>query len=286
MVEIAPRHGYRLARSSVYPRDALPTTLLIVVAALLVAGVAAAEPHPEKDWEIRITPYLWFTNAVGSVRADGFEIDIDAGFGDIFENLNLALFAEVDVRWRRFVAYVDIIYANLGDKTRLGPVPLEWELEKLIVDAKFGYRVLSRHVGPGPAEAGSARGRLDLDLLAGVRYWNVTTDIFVGSLPIVGPLRFDAKQEWAEPLVGFQLGWRPCERWWFGARADAGGFHAGKAEVTWRAALVGRFSLSRRWDLLAGYRALGIAEDDGSGADRASLDFVMHGPVLGVSFHF
>ena len=47
--------------------------------------------------------------------------------------------------------------------------------------------------GPGSAEAGSARGRLDLDLLAGLRYWNVGTDFSAGPVP------FDVNQ----PVVGF-----------------------------------------------------------------------------------
>jgi hypothetical protein len=258
----------------------LARSIFALLTVLLVAWPAVAEPPPRKDWEVRITPYVEFTNIVGSARAENFEIDIDAGFGDIFKRLNLALFGEVGVRWRRLVASVDVIYANLGDETSVGPLPLEWELEQLIVDAKFGYRVLSRHVGPGSAEAGSARGRLEIDLLAGLRHWNVGTDFAVGSVP------FDVNQDWVEPVVGFQLAWQPFERWWFGARGDAGGFNAGKAEVTWRAALLGSFALGRHWDLVAGYRALGIAEEDGSGARRAALDYVMHGPLLGVSLHF
>ncbi len=255
-------------------------SILVLLTVLLVAWPAAAEPPPEKDWEVRITPYLEFSNIDGSVAVRGQEIDIGVGFGDIFRRLNFAAFAEAGVRWRRLVASVDVIYTNLGDRTSLGPLRLEWELEQLIVDAKFGYRVLSRHVGPGSAEAGSARGRLDLDLLAGLRYWNVDTDF------VLGPVPFDVGQDWVEPVFGFRLGWRPFERWWFGARGDAGGFNVGKAEVTWRAALLGSFALGRRWDLVAGYRALGIAEQDGGGASGAALDYVMHGPVLGVSLHF
>jgi hypothetical protein len=254
--------------------------IFALLTVLLFAWPAAAEPPPEKDWEIRFTPYIEFSNIAGSMTAEGREIDINAGFGDIFKRLNFAAFGEVGVRWRRLVASVDVIYTNLGDKRSFGPLPLEWELEQVIVDAKFGYRLLSRHVGPGSPEAGSTRGRLDLDLLAGLRYWQADTDFDVGPLP------FDVHQDWVEPLFGFRLGWQPFERWWFGARGDAGGFSAGNAEVTWRAALLGSFALGRHWDLVAGYRALGIAEANGSGVSRAALDYVMHGPVLGVSLHF
>ena len=90
---------------------------------LLFAWPAVAEPPPQKDWEIRITPYVELTNIVGSVTAENFEIDIDAGFGDIFRRLNLALFGEAGVRWRRLVASVDVIYPNLGDKASLVLLP-------------------------------------------------------------------------------------------------------------------------------------------------------------------
>ena len=101
-------------------------SIFALLTVLLVAWPAAAEPPPEKDWEVRITPYLEFSNIDGSVAVRGQEIDIGVGFGDIFRRLNFAAFAEAGVRWRRLVASVDVIYVNLGDRTRLGPFPLAW----------------------------------------------------------------------------------------------------------------------------------------------------------------
>ena len=51
-------------------------SIFALLTVLLFAWPAVAEPPPEKDCEIRITPYIEFSNIAGSMTAQGREIDI------------------------------------------------------------------------------------------------------------------------------------------------------------------------------------------------------------------
>ena len=44
-----------------------PSSALGTAAFLLAATPATAEPPPQKDWEIRLSPYLWLTSIQGNV---------------------------------------------------------------------------------------------------------------------------------------------------------------------------------------------------------------------------
>jgi hypothetical protein len=67
---------------------------------------------------------------------------------------------------------------------------------------------------------------------------------------------------------------------------DIGGFGVG-SQLTWQGFAGYSYEFSSgptSWSAVAGYKALGVNYSAGWGADSRSLDVVMHGPVIGLTF--
>ena len=73
------------------------------------------------------------------------------------------------------------------------------------------------------------------------------------------------------------------DRWSVFGHGDVGGFGIGSAsDFSWETALATGYRVSRRWTLVAGYRALGV-DHEGS---AIQLDVVQHGPQIGAIFRW
>lgn len=75
------------------------------------------------------------------------------------------------------------------------------------------------------------------------------------------------------------------EKWRFRCRGDLGGFGIG-SKLSWQAMINFGYRPWERTSIFFGYRGLGHDYEDGSGRDFVTLDFVHHGPQVGVDFHF
>ena len=88
-------------KSSGLLRQEKVLVLLVIVAFILAAfapSVAAEEKPAESAWEFHVAPYLWAISMNGNATVKGFEADIDLGFSDIWDELNLAFMAEYEAR--------------------------------------------------------------------------------------------------------------------------------------------------------------------------------------------
>jgi hypothetical protein len=67
--------------------------VLLVLVYLTWVPVGSAQGQDVSDeWQVRVAPYLWGMSIEGQSTIGTFPpVDIDAGFDDIFSNLNLAL---------------------------------------------------------------------------------------------------------------------------------------------------------------------------------------------------
>ena len=68
-------------------------------------------------------------------------------------------------------------------------------------------------------------------------------------------------------------------------RGDVGGFGVG-SELTWNAALHLAHQLSEGVSLGFGYHVMDVDFEDGSGLSKFTYDVQIHGPQIGVGFHF
>jgi len=240
-----------------------------------VVGVAAAEPPPEREWDLGIGAYGWLTAAElyveGSNRftGDSFSRNFHKDLSDAFEDADGGGGGYVDFRWRRFVGLVDAAWVQ-SDYNGDG-----WQTSTL-VDAKVGYRVLDVE-RPFSNATGLDAPRLHLDLMVGGRFHNsdANVDDVRGK-----PLDYDQHRDWINPVVGLRWRTELVRNLTLGAVFDIGGFDIGNAShLTY--SLNPRLNY-RAWDhldLFIGWRRL-VDEHDGE------REVGLNGPQAGLGYSF
>ena len=151
------------------PRMHSSHSIRAVAAALLLALPAAAAeptaPDPAADaWEFEAFFYGWGIALNGDLSAGPVSADIDVSFSEILDDLNLGAMGALEARRGRLVFLVDGLWAALendvhtGTRTRTlsrlpgdvvvtaGPLEVDLKLDQVLLDAKAGWRVLSRPV--------------------------------------------------------------------------------------------------------------------------------------------
>jgi hypothetical protein len=66
---------------------------------------------------------------------------------------------------------------------------------------------------------------------------------------------------------------------------DVGGFGVG-SDLTWSA--IGRvnFQVWKYASIVAGYRALSFEFEKGEGPGKSDVNLLLHGPIIGINFHW
>jgi hypothetical protein len=233
-------------------------------------------------WEFALSPYLWLPALEGDLAIEDLSApDVDTGLEDTGSTplgLKFGLPVRVEVRKGDLVLTLDSIYVNLGsDDLELLGVKTDIDLEGLNLEFGGGYRL-----GMWPLSRGFTSA-LSFEVLAGGRYMYIDGSIEV---EVLGQqLQVDKSIDWLEPFIGGQVALLLLKRWTLSIRGDVGGFGVG-SYLTWN--LVGTVSwrVTRLLSLVVGYRAMNIDFSAGSAAEQFKLNMLLHGPGLGVTFHF
>lgn len=223
------------------------------------AGADAGSAVPELEVRLRVSG--WAAAWGGDVDARGARTDVTAQLGEAFELENLGASAELELRWRRLVVVAGGSWLDVDDELeteplRVGFLPtvldatlffpgappgafgvaipgttatiapgrVDVDVEQATGELLLGYRLVS---APLPRLAGGSGGadsrRVDFDVVAGVRYYDVETRIDVSIPPaefagVVGTvffipapelfpeLQIDIPPEFFESLRGLELG--------------------------------------------------------------------------------
>lgn len=196
----------------------------------------------------------------------------------------------------------------------IGPFEIEQKMTQSAVRASVGYRVLDLPLAElfGGAAADAPR-RIRADLYAGGRLWYVKAraevkypaievpglqinpslvaypklDLGSVQLPGVtfagGKITEETSTWWVDPLVGARVAVELRRPLSFVVNGNIGGFGIGSAsEFSWE--VMGAFTWSLGDNLTAalGYRALDLRKANGD----LEIDMLMHGPILGLIYHF
>ena len=224
----------------------------------------------DTGWHFGFAPYFYLTGISGTVGARGRQLDIDANFGNVWENLDLGLMGTFEARKDRFVFLGDLMWVKLSQErdtpgrfystAKLG-------INLFILDPEAGYRVLR-----------SDRG--SLDVLGGVRIWSVETNLNVTTGLLPG---FDVSERktWAAPVIGLRGLMKLSSKSYLTTKFDIGG-GVGADFTTQVFAGIG-YRLTSHVALVGGYRYLQVDYDTNSGF---LFDTRMNGFVFGVKFDF
>ena len=238
--------------------------LSLTISASFSQGTAIAAESD--DWKFRVTPYLWMLGLDGTTASLGQDTDVDASFSDIFDVLNIALSANMELSKGNFFIVFDPMYAQLEadfvGPGGGGPIGGKLDVDMVIADLDFGYS-FSENFG----------------VYAGARYYDQDLTITPNNLP-----QQSLGDDWTDFIVGLRAGGKVSENWSFMGKLD--GAVAGDSESAWyfQATLLRHFGTNKHLDL--GWRYYDVDYESGAGLSRFKWDVAHSGPVVGFSWEF
>ena len=222
-------------------------------------------------WHFAFTPYIFATGISGTVGAQGRELEVDANFGNVWENLDLGLMGTFEARKGRFVMFTDLFWSKLSaERDTAGPFysTAKLGINIFIFDPEFGYRLID-------SEKGS------LDVLGGVRIWSVENNLNV-TTGILPGFDVSARKTWAAPVVGLKGNVYLTKKFFLGGKFDIGGAGIG-ADLTTQLFGGAGYQITKNIALVGGYRWLQVDYDDDEGF---IFDTQMSGLLFGARFSF
>lgn len=228
------------------------------------------EDPAEAGWHMDFTPYIWFAGLHGTTGALGHDASVHASFGDIFNYLNLGAMGTFEVRNGRVLMPVDFLWMKLSDNKALPLNDAEAEsvdttMRETILTPKIGYRI-----GDGK--------RVKVDALFGARIWHISTDLKLQPREL--ETGFSQATTWADAVAGGRITFLLSPKASVTVFGDAGG---ASARSDWQAGGVLGYQVSRRWNLLFGYRYLSVNYRPNTNAQFV-YDVNMPGLALGATF--
>ena len=232
-----------------------------VVCGFLAAGIAQGQV--QKGLEYSITPFLWAMSLNGSVEMGSVGGDVDAGFSDILDAAEMVVPIHFEAKGAVWTLIAEINYASLSqDLFDKGSASGELGIDMLIAELLSGYRFANF-----------------TELIFGVRYVSLDNSL---TFRLPGPIsnrKFDANQEWVDPVIGLRYSGPLGRKWSFGIRGDVGGFGLG-SDLTWNLRANFGLSVSEVTTLMFGWHTTDFDYDNNSFV----YDMTHSGPELGIRF--
>ena len=230
-----------------------------------------AQPAEAQGWDYDLAIYLWALGMDGAMTVRGVEADVDIGFSEIFDNLEMAFSThfEANKRDNPWAWFFDVYWAALGNDIERPQG--KFDMDMAYVEAAGAYNA----------------GR-DFQLFAGLRYISLDLDLqFDPGIPLPPqiPTRVEGDQSWTDLMLGGRLKKDIGERWRFWGRADLAGFGlTDGTDLTWNLALMGQVRVASRITLAVGYRWLDIDYENAD--DGFAMDVRQEGPVFALNYSF
>ena len=247
----------------------------ILLSALAAGTLAlAANPANADAWSFQIEPYMLGITIDGDAgigRVTGVDVGVD--FGDILDNLDLGGFLHFEARHESsWGVSVDYGFMDLS-KDVTGPRGgvLDADLFQGVFEA-----MLMKGVGSGDAQ---------LDLFAGVRWWDNEVEVLIDPVLLPGTASRKVEEDWVDLVVGARWINPISEKWSLMLKGDIGG---GGADFTWLAHAGFRWRFGKTTELDMSYKALAVDYETGIPGQPGYFmyDTITHGPVIGLVFNF
>jgi opacity protein-like surface antigen len=251
--------------------------LTLAAASIMPVYAAGAD---EDRWQVELTPYLFASGLHGSTGVQQVQADVNAGFGDILQNLDKGFMGTLEVRRVRCGFILDGLYFKLKDqgaRSWQGPGGIGSATGDLDVTTTMQMYQLSAAYRLG--------GGVPTDLIVAGRYTQLDLDLNLvtttGGLLPGGTRSLSASQSWWDPVIGVRVTVPFAQHWSVMLYGDVGGFGVG-SDFTYQAIAGVNWQFSEHFSAKAGYRYIY--------QDYANNGFVWkmaaYGPYLGVGIGF
>jgi hypothetical protein len=236
----------------------------ILLAAVLLFIAAGAYADTASGWKTEIAPYAWFATVSGDFTTNGLPVSISESLSDVPDVLDFGGMLAVESTKDRAAILFDTVYVKLSDDRTTSGLALT----ESVAGLAGAYTVL-------PAE----KGRLAVDVLAGLRFWYVKDTIGNVGLNQAG------SQSWIDQFLGARARWAPTKDLLLVLRGEVGGFGV-ESKWSWNAVATVQYSLSDLFSIGAGYRALYGRYENGDFSSQFKYAATVAGPFVGVAFQF
>ena len=256
---------------------AILVLLCLACAAPGGAPATAGESAADDDLKLVVVPYGWITGFTGKFGARGYETNVSNHFAQLEKYLNFAAMAHLEMIYRDTVGLLaEFNYVKLGDQTSRRGVALDGQMTFTMSDLAAFYRL-------GTFALGQQGSSASFDLLAGARIWTLDMKLSAEYMQMGDSVHM--QKSWVDPIVGARTNIRFNDKWYAELRGGVGGFGA-SSTYTWDAmALIG-YNFWKNATVLAGYRAVGLNYESGSGRDNFKANATLHGPIFGLALTF
>jgi hypothetical protein len=229
---------------------------------------AAPQTTNDDEWHFQFSPYLWVAGINGRAGIGNLTVDVDSGITSDNVKLNSGFMGVFEARKNKWLVITDIQYSNLGtDRPTPGPLfsTAEADFKTFILDPEVGYRVIDE-----PDK------RYSLDVVGGVRWWHLETNLNFGAgiLPATSATR---SKGWLDAIGGVRGRALVTKKLFLAGKIDAGG---GGAKLDYQLFGVGGYYVTEKIALIAGWRRLKVDYDK----DNFLFDMALQGPVFGATF--
>lgn len=253
------------------------TLLVRSIAWIAVVSCLLATPATAK-WDWTAGFYLWALGMDGTLTVMDEPSDVDIGFSEIWDNLDMALSAHIEGRPQggRHGFLFDLYWAALGNDLEMPPGAFDMSMAWV--------------EGAGIFALGE-----NFDVIYGLRYTTLDLTLeFDDPMPPVEPpmppampppSRVEGDQSWTDLMVGGRWVKQFTKVWGFRARGDIAGFGiSNSSDFTWNVQLLGTARFSKLMEGYFGYRWYDV-DYENTGAGFA-MDARLQGPVIALGFHW
>ena len=251
------------------------TVMILSATALFTPAVLSAQDTlpQEKDWQFQLAPYyLWYFSVEGDQTVANKTVEVDVKLGDSLDSLENAFVANLQGFYKnKWGFFFDYSYLKFGENGNVGPIELDVTMKLQLAELDALYRI--------------SRSKHFFDIKAGARYVDLDPDITFNTA--IGSSAFDAKQDWADPIIGVRWVWKVTDQWRLAALGDIGGFGVG-SDLTWQGAFTIDWKPYNWLSFRTGYRAIYFDYEDGAQGTPGHFNFdaTIHGPLLGIVFQW
>jgi hypothetical protein len=147
----------------------------------LVAGTIELQPKEtapptitqSEPWQFTIAAPGWMAGMDGTIGVRGVNADIDIGFDEILQHLDMIFAARAEARKGPFGIYGEIIYIGLSDGAQINGLinNIHEQVDMTLVDGALSWRLVNQP-------------RWSLDLAAGTHFTNVYERLELHSDPV------------------------------------------------------------------------------------------------------
>jgi hypothetical protein len=227
-------------------------------------------------WRFALSPYLWFAGLEGNIGTIPGQpaVPVDISSSEAIEDTEASLMLMLDAMKGRHGFLVDTLYSDVRSDYELLPAPISLELRNItkttILSAGYQYALHSD-------------GQTALDLMAGIRYWDIDSTLkFRSGLGELGGRTISNTESWVDPWIGFK-GTRPIGQSAFYVRGGAviGGFGLGSDLFYDLTATVG-YQWNEAIGTGFGYRLFDVDYED----DGYIYDVTQEGWILALTWTF